>query len=284
MATAAPRPCAEPGCPLVVTGSDRCPTHERVHRLRERAMNPRESRDGGPKYDSRWQKARAGFLAKHTLCVRCGAPSSVLDHITPHHGDWKLFWMRENWQPLCKPCHDRKTTIEDGRYGFASRPETMRLSKVPLVVVSGPPGAGKSLLVSRNAGADDLVVDLDVIKAELSGLPLYHAPHAEWMKRAMGERNRRLLSLCETPSCPRAWLITSAPAAADRRWWRERAGARTLLVVASPETCRARVLADERRPLERKAEHLHAIDSWFARYTVDAYGDEQVSDAATATV
>jgi len=27
----------------------------------------------------------------------------------------KLFWSRSNWQPLCKPCHDRdKQAIEKG--------------------------------------------------------------------------------------------------------------------------------------------------------------------------
>jgi len=163
----------------------------------------------------------------------------------------------------------------------------MGRSKVPLLVVCGPPGAGKSLLVQRNAGPRDLIIDLDVIKAELSGLPLYHAEHAEWMQRAMGERNRRLLSLCESTTAERlarAWLITTAPTAADRRWWRETAGARTLLVVASPETCRARILGDERRPPARQAEHLKVAEDWFKRYTLDTFGDELVADAAVHSV
>ena len=36
-----------------------------------------------------------------------------VDHIIPHRGDQKLFWDRNNWQALCKPCHDRKTGKED---------------------------------------------------------------------------------------------------------------------------------------------------------------------------
>ncbi|WP_143035082.1 HNH endonuclease [Marininema mesophilum] len=28
-----------------------------------------------------------------------------------------LFWDKDNWQSLCKRCHDRKTAIEDGRWG-----------------------------------------------------------------------------------------------------------------------------------------------------------------------
>ena len=39
--------------------------------------------------------------------------ATVVDHIVPHRGDQKLFWDEANWQPLCKPCHDKKTWNED---------------------------------------------------------------------------------------------------------------------------------------------------------------------------
>ena len=32
--------------------------------------------------------------------------AAVVDHITPHKGDMKLFWDSDNWQSLCKQCHD----------------------------------------------------------------------------------------------------------------------------------------------------------------------------------
>jgi len=44
-------------------------------------------------------------------------PATVVDHITPHRGDWDLFWDSSNWQPLCKPDHDHKTATEDGGFG-----------------------------------------------------------------------------------------------------------------------------------------------------------------------
>ena len=37
----------------------------------------------------------------------------VVDHIIPHRGDQKLFWDQNNWQSLCKSCHDKKTLTED---------------------------------------------------------------------------------------------------------------------------------------------------------------------------
>jgi 5-methylcytosine-specific restriction protein A len=58
-------------------------------------------------YGNKWRQARVDFLAAHPVCVRCGAPATVVDHITPHRGDLKLFWRRSNWQPLCSACHSR---------------------------------------------------------------------------------------------------------------------------------------------------------------------------------
>lgn len=73
-------------------------------------------------YGRRWQAARSVFLAEHPLCVICKASgqlieATIVDHITPHKGDYDLFWQRANWQSLCKRCHDHKTATEDGGFG-----------------------------------------------------------------------------------------------------------------------------------------------------------------------
>jgi 5-methylcytosine-specific restriction enzyme A len=72
-------------------------------------------------YNSRWRRARAAYLARNPLCVRCQAQeriraATVVDHVVPHRGDPKLFWDEANWAALCKPCHDAKTARE-GRWG-----------------------------------------------------------------------------------------------------------------------------------------------------------------------
>ncbi len=76
----------------------------------------------GP-YDAQWQKARLRFLGNHPLCVIClkrgrVSPATVVDHIKPHKGDMELFWDSDNWQSLCKQCHDgHKQSIEKGGIG-----------------------------------------------------------------------------------------------------------------------------------------------------------------------
>jgi len=62
-------------------------------------------------YGYKWQKAREGHLRNNPLCdehKRRGqvVVASVVDHIVPHKGDMTLFWDRDNWQSLCKSCHD----------------------------------------------------------------------------------------------------------------------------------------------------------------------------------
>jgi 5-methylcytosine-specific restriction enzyme A len=72
-------------------------------------------------YGARWRCARAAYLARNPLCVRCQAQeriwaATVVDHVVPHRGDKRLFWDEGNWAALCKPCHDAKTARE-GRWG-----------------------------------------------------------------------------------------------------------------------------------------------------------------------
>ena len=71
----------------------------------------------GGMYGAQWRKARIAFLREHPFCAMCGkalrGADAVVDHIRPHRGDPVLFWDENNWQALCKECHDRKTLTED---------------------------------------------------------------------------------------------------------------------------------------------------------------------------
>ena len=107
-------PCGHPGCAsLVPYGQKYCEKHK--------AMHPEETRPAGKRgYGSRWQRLSKEYLQAHPLCVQCQknghyTRATVVDHIIPHRGDRKLFWDPDNWQALCKPCHDRKTFTEDIR-------------------------------------------------------------------------------------------------------------------------------------------------------------------------
>lgn len=112
------RPCSHPGCGKLTHGP-RCEEHRQQQRKQlDKARGSAASRG----YDHRWQRERRLYLTQHPLCVLCSAEgrvtaATVVDHVVPHKGDRVLFWDHNNWQALCKPCHDTKTAREDGRWG-----------------------------------------------------------------------------------------------------------------------------------------------------------------------
>lgn len=100
--------CKHPRCPDLT--EDRfCEKHKKFYE--RKSANARG-------YDSRWRKSRKRFLNANPLCVECLkvdrlVEATVVDHIIPHRGDKKLFCDENNWQALCKSCHDRKTMTVD---------------------------------------------------------------------------------------------------------------------------------------------------------------------------
>ena len=69
-------------------------------------------------YGHGWRQARAVFLVEHPMCAYCDrmgrvTAATVVDHIIPHKGNADLFWDRDNWQALCKPCHDSVKAQEE---------------------------------------------------------------------------------------------------------------------------------------------------------------------------
>jgi len=103
------KPCRHPGCSNL-TNDTYCNEHSKIH------QRPSAQERG---YDSRWRKRSKLFLKAYPLCVECLkqnkiTPSTVVDHIIPHSGDPVLMWDEaNNWQALCKRCHDKKTRKYD---------------------------------------------------------------------------------------------------------------------------------------------------------------------------
>ena len=116
------RPCKYSGCKeLVTTGY--CDNHKaEKHQRYDRYRGSSASRG----YDARWRRYREVFLKGHPLCEcedckREGMiiPATVVDHIIPHKGNYKMFWDTKNHQAMSKACHDKKTASEDGGFGNA---------------------------------------------------------------------------------------------------------------------------------------------------------------------
>ena len=126
MPVAAKRPCRHPGCKALATSGAYCDEHRRVARQRYDSQRGSSTERG---YNSRWQKARQTFLKRSPLCIKCleagrVVEATVVDHIIPHEGDSTLFWDSDNWQPLCKRCHDSTKQAEERAKGRGVKKST----------------------------------------------------------------------------------------------------------------------------------------------------------------
>lgn len=110
----AKRPCLVGSCKDFASNKGYCDQHQDRIKKKDRERGTAHQRG----YGARWEKDRIKFLDENPLCAdhrKRGMveAATVVDHIIPHKGDQVLFWDKNNWQPLCKSCHDRKTATED---------------------------------------------------------------------------------------------------------------------------------------------------------------------------
>ena len=103
-----------------------------------------------------------------------------------------------------------------GRYGDPARPDRLPKPACKVMLVCGPPGAGKSTYVRERMGARDSVIDLDDIAKE-------HGYGRDRPRDVVGmllmDRNERLAALATAPPGHVAWVILTAPSARLRAWW-----------------------------------------------------------------
>lgn len=92
--------------------------------LKQRRLDERRGSSCGRGYDRRWRSYRERFLAMYPFCIHCQhIAATIIDHILPVAQDGsetsgsgdELFWPNWNHQPLCRSCHQIKSTEHDAR-------------------------------------------------------------------------------------------------------------------------------------------------------------------------
>jgi predicted kinase/5-methylcytosine-specific restriction endonuclease McrA len=226
---------------------------------------------------------RARQLEQKPICEACGrAPATVAHHKRQHSGSWELFVDPNNLESVCKPCHDGAIQRGEraGNYtneidlnqdvSIASNvlfPKTLARSAIPIAVVSGAPGSGKSHYVARHKRPGEIVINIDVIVAELAGTPIRSNETKKfYLQPAMIERNRRLNALARERQAARAWFIIGAPNAGERGRWATALGAEVIVIETPADECMARIYRDPNR-VPIADELAQAAIEWWGRYT-----------------
>ena len=141
---------------------------------------------------------------------------------------------------------------------------------IPVTMVCGPPNGGKHPYVSQHAGPRDVVIDLDQITPELSGLPVGEAG-IEWLPKALAERNRRLRALASDSTHARAWFFVNAPVPAERAQWARMLGAEVVLLVPPLDECIRRIHAEPYREGYTERMIVAAQDWWAQNQNVQSH-------------
>lgn len=189
------------------------------------------------------QKARARRMAAHPTCAECErlgftVPTEEIDHIVAlAKGGLDI---DSNVQGLCCEHHAAKSAAEDASHaGAMNHPTWLQRSRVPLAIICGPPGSGKSGYTQERAGPHDIVIDLDRIIARLTGQDGHQRGKAH-LDPAIRARNQMLGALARSDA-PRAFFVVSAPYPAERQWWSDILGGSVVLMDPGERTCMARI-------------------------------------------
>lgn len=252
------RNCTRPGCAGIVRGGV-CSGCGGQRAARNRAYNAQRGSSSQQGYGANWRRLRAMHLAQEPLCRHCGrqgivTPASEVDHIVPRSNGGSDKY--ENLQALCKSCHSRKT------YREMAGNRQYEPSTIPVTIVAGPPGSGKTTYVQQRARWGDLVIDVDALYAALSGLPWYEKP-LDLLPFVLDARDAVIARLARQSDVGRAWIITGEPDTDKLDELREALEATELIVLdVSQEECYKRVRGDSRRA-DKAEQQCKLVDSWF---------------------
>jgi len=117
MPTKPKKPCRYQGCPEL-TGGRYCDTHKK---LMDARYNKQRDPDTWGRYDYRWRKIRATYIAKHPLCEQCKLAGRLTPAQEVHHkkplADGGTHAI-DNLMSLCTSCHSTITAKESGCWGI----------------------------------------------------------------------------------------------------------------------------------------------------------------------
>ncbi len=267
MPDAPKKPCGHLGCSGYAERFGYCEAHTGDHRQ----ANTKTDAEQAFYNSTAWKKKRAAHRKSEPFCRRCNTEGrfvlgEMVDHIVPMREGGSPF-DDDNLQTLCNFCHNRKRQTEKNNSRISEDAENRRFpkdiskSRIPLFIVCGPPGSGKSTYVRENSGPKDLVIDLDSIFSLLSRLPEHSNPTG-YLAEALDIRNAKLRGLATDTKHERAWFIITAPRADERTAWAAMLGASVVVMDTPKDECIRRINADVARDGHREW-MISAVHAWY---------------------
>lgn len=131
------------------------------------------------------------------------------------------------------------------------------------IILCGPPASGKTTYAQKNMDKNDILIDLDIIKSEISGKPIYRCPDS-LLSIALQKRNDLLNSLYDSKN--KVWFIVSGSSCNERDFWKSKLNTELLYIFEIDKIiCIKRIINDKRRN-DLKNKYISAISEWYRNY------------------
>lgn len=202
------------------------------------------------KYNSKaWKECRKAYIREHPTCERCRAhgviiPAEEVHHVKPIREGGSLT-DPDNLEALCHACHM-------AAHGFRGR------GAAQINVVYGPPCGGKTTYVQGVRYPEDVVWDMDMVMAAISGRPI-HSPAMPGHVEIVQAMRDAVITQALRERCPvkRVWVIITNPWTIEEKL-RGHPSVAYFRVNSNREICLQRA-----REQERGEEVERAIKRWY---------------------
>lgn len=132
------------------------------------------------------------------------------------------------------------------------------------LIITGPPGSGKTTWVQENMQQGEMVLDLDAIKCALLGKNDFHVQAAEIVPMLSVVRDAVYRGIAEKKNPGKCYIITTETDTSRLRQWQIYLNASLKVMDTPKEVCVERVKNDYTRP--DKAVFYELINEWFDKW------------------
>ncbi|MDJ1115336.1 HNH endonuclease [Microbacterium dauci] len=177
----------------------------------------------------------------------CTGLATTKDHVVPFiHGGSDVL---ENLRPACRSCNSKRQDRVIAGYGAS------------VVIVTGPPTAGKNHWIAERAKQHDIIVDLDALAHALSATePDPSVDYPEHLQRVTQAARRAAINAAtRLPHRITVWIIHTMPSAAQLA---EYTALRWHVETIDP----GRTIVEQRARTMRSPVALRIIDRWYAQH------------------